>query len=244
MNYNLFINYWSSSDTNRNKEVLDTIESNLKTNIFDKITIFTENDSVRDLNKFKNKCEVIVESRRTYQNIFDYCNMFFSSMDDINVLANSDIEFDETIKLLDHITENDFIALTRYNRPDNKLQESHLKDMSDSQDVWCWKSKIRLIGCNYYLGIPGCDNKIAFNAFDQGYDVRNPSLTVTTYHNHITDSRPGTSKESNMRLERPYCFLKPTKLNEDYVIVTEEYRSIPKRILLEEKKWKSLKEKI
>jgi hypothetical protein len=245
MNYNLFINYWSSSDTNRNKEVLDTIESNLKTNIFDKITIFTEIDSVKDLNKFKNKCEIIVESRRMYQDIFDYCNTFFSSTTDINVLANSDIEFDETIKLLNHITENDFIALTRYNRPDNKIQESALKgNISDSQDVWCWKGKIRLIGCNYYLGIPGCDNKIAFNAFDQGYDVRNPSLSVITYHNHTTDSRTGTSKILNMRLERPYCFLKTTKLNEEYVIITEELKTIPKLFLIKENEWKLLKEKI
>jgi hypothetical protein len=242
MNFNLFINYWSSPIHDRNKEILETISKNINLNIFNNIIIFTEQDSVKDLKIFKNKCEIIVGSRKMYQDIFDYSNIFFSSEYDINILANSDIEFNETIKLLNDINKNDFIVLTRYNRPDNTIEKSFLPDMlSDSQDVWCWKGFTKLINCNYYLGIPGCDNKIAFNAFDQGYDVRNPSLSIIVYHNHDTNSRPGTSKCLNMRLERPYCFTKLTKLNEEYVIVLETLQSSSNIIKLTETQFKNIK---
>lgn len=240
MKYNLFITYWSSPDIIRNKEVLDTIEKNIQLNVFDTITIFTESESKRDIKNIKD-VEMVVDSRRTYQDIFNYSNLFFNDDENINILANSDIEFNDTIKLLNNIDKNDFIALTRYNRETNDLEMSHLNDVSDTQDVWIWKGPIILTDCNFYLGVPGCDNKIAFKAFNAGYDVRNPSKTVVTYHNHLSNSRPGTSTVSCMRVERPYCYLKPTTIDEDYMLITEQLESRPLNIRVDEKQWKTFK---
>ena len=77
MKYNLFITYWSSPDTVRNKEILDTIEKNIQLNVFDTITIFTESESKKDIKNIKD-VEIIVDSRKTYQDIFDYSNLFFN----------------------------------------------------------------------------------------------------------------------------------------------------------------------
>jgi hypothetical protein len=242
MNYNLFIIYWSSPVIERNIEILNTIEQNIKLNIFNTITIFTDHDSKKDLKEFK-KVEIIVDSRKTYQDIFDYSNMFFSDDNNINVLANSDIEFNETITKIENINSNDFIALTRYNRKTLNIEKSYMNEVSDSQDTWIWKGTNKLTNCNFYLGVPGCDNRISFKAFDYGYDVRNPSKTIVTYHNHDTDSRPGSSKSNNMRVERPYCYLKPTELDEQYVIVTEELESKPFSFRIEENVWKTFKNK-
>ena len=240
MKYNLFITYWSSPDTVRNKEILDTIEKNIQLNVFDTITIFTESESKKDIKNIKD-VEIIVDSRKTYQDIFDYSNLFFNDDELINILANSDIEFTDTIKLLDKINKNDFIALTRYNRETNNLERSNLNEVSDTQDVWIWRGKTILTNCKFYLGVPGCDNKIAFKAFDTGYDVRNPSKSVVTYHNHLTNSRPGTSTVSCMRVERPYCYLKPTTIDEEYILITEELKATPINIRVEENQWKAFK---
>lgn len=242
MNKNLLLTYWSSPDIARNKEVLDTISKNIELNVFNTITIFTEINSDKDINKFKSKkVEIIVDSRKTYQDIFNYSNVIFSSSDCVNILANSDIEFDESINVAESISEKDFFALTRYDRNTNELQKGYLKDLSDSQDVWIWRGFNFLQNCNFYLGIPGCDNKIAFNAFDGGYTVRNPSKTIKTYHNHLTESRTGTSKNLNMRIERPYCYLKPTHIDEKFVICTEETEAKPVLFKVDEDLWEYIK---
>lgn len=221
MNKNLFLTYWSSPDVVRNKEVLDTININIKSGLFTNIHIFTEEDSKQDLKFNEINVKVIVGSRKTYQDIFNYSNELYSSNNNINILANSDIEFDSSINLTENMSKEDFLALTRHNRVTNDLEYSFLTEYSDSQDVWIWRGHNSLLECNFYLGVPGCDNKIAFHVFTQGYHIRNPSKSIKIYHNHLTESRPGSSKSLNMRVERPYVYLKPTFWGEKYEALAE-----------------------
>lgn len=219
MKKNLFILYWSSQNFERNKEILDTVEKNIRSKLFDSITIFTDEESQKDLN-FKN-AKTIVGPRKTYQDIFDYSNDNFDSDENINILANSDIEFDSTINLTDEMLKEDFLALTRYNRETNELEKSHYDPFSDSQDVWIWKGYNKLKKCEFYLGTLGCDNKIAFRSFVSEYSVRNPSKSIKTYHNHESKARPGSSSDSNMRVSMPYVYLRPTQWKDKYQLILE-----------------------
>jgi len=198
MNY--YVEYWDCGNEERNTEVIDCINTNIKSNFFKNIFIFSEKEEKRLLK------QTIKSSRITYQYIFD------NAVDGINIFCNSDMEFDETIKLAENINENEFYALTRYE--DNMML--HKKDDPykgyDSQDVWIWKDKCKIKNANFYLGLPGCDNKIAYYAESYGYNVKNPSLSIKTYHKHITNVRDGSSADLSKRLPPPYKLVPITEL--------------------------------
>jgi hypothetical protein len=223
MKRNLFILYWSSPDKERNREVLSTISNNIKSGLFDTIHIFSEPDSVEDLSVEQENVQIIVAPRRTYQDVFDYSNTRFFSEENINILANSDIEFDSSIVLADQISTKDFLALTRYDTETNELEPSQYIPYSDSQDVWVWRGINRLKGCDFHLGVLGCDNKIAFFAFDGHYAVRNPSKSIKTHHKHLTKSRPGSSNNtsSETRVSMPYVYPKPTAIGDRYQLILD-----------------------
>lgn len=189
---NYFTEYWESPNKTRNLEVIDCINKNIQLNIFDSIIIFSSKQEPRI------KTNIHISDRVTYQNVF---NM---SMTGINVLCNADISFDESIKLVDDMDEDEFYALTRY-EDDGKLHKHNDPYRGwDSQDVWIWKNRCKITNSNFYIGIPGCDNKIAYDAEQSGYRIKNPSLSIMCKHNHKTNIRPGSSCDLSQRLPPPY----------------------------------------
>ena len=198
MNY--YVEYWDCGNEERNIEVIDCINRNIKSNFFKNIFIFSEKEEKRLLK------QTILSKRITYQYIFD------NAIDGINIFCNSDMEFDETIKLAENINENEFYALTRYEDDMMLHKNDDPYKGYDSQDVWIWKNKCKIKNANFYLGLPGCDNKIAYYAESYGYNVKNPSLSIKTYHKHITNIRDGSSADLSKRLPPPYKLLPITKL--------------------------------
>lgn len=198
MNY--YVEYWDCGNEERNLEVINCINKNIKSNLFKNIFIFSEKEENRLLNK------VIKANRITYQYIFD------NSIDGVNIFCNSDMEFDETIKLAENIKENDFYALTRYEHDMMLHKNKDPYKGYDSQDVWIWKDKCKIKNANFYLGLPGCDNKIAFCAEEYGYNVKNPSLSIKTYHKHVSNVRDGTSSDLSKRLPPPYKLVPITSI--------------------------------
>jgi hypothetical protein len=198
MNY--YVEYWDCGNEERNDEVINCINNNIKSNLFKNIFIFSEKKEKKLLH------ETIKASRITYQYIFD------NSIDGINIFCNSDMEFDETLKLAQNIKEDEFYALTRYE--DDMMLHKNTDPYKgyDSQDVWIWKDKCKIKNANFFLGLPGCDNKIAYYAEQFGYKVKNPSLSIKTYHRHITNIRDGTSSDLSKRLPPPYKLIPITEL--------------------------------
>jgi hypothetical protein len=41
-----------------------------------------------------------------------------------------------------------------------------------------WRGKTRVKNCDFYFGILGCDNKVAYEAKKAGYRVTNPAYRV------------------------------------------------------------------
>ena len=190
MNY--YTEYWASDNLIRNKEVIDCINKNIESKLFNNVFVFSEKKE-NSINT-----DIILSERITYQRIFD------NSIEGINIFANSDIEFDETINLALNIQDNEFYALTRY-ESDGKLHKHDDPYRGfDSQDTWIWKNDSKIKNANFYLGIPGCDNKIAYYAELYGYIVKNPALSIKTHHKHISDIRNGTSSNLKYRLSPPY----------------------------------------
>lgn len=127
------------------------------------------------------------QDRMTYQDFFDEINERTSD-DDINVISNIDIYFDETITNLNKIDAKQFVALSRQElRKDGTSYPLNVYVAKWCQDVWAWRGKVRISGANFCLGVWGCDNRIAYEAAIAGYSVINPSQVIMAYHNHSSE---------------------------------------------------------
>jgi hypothetical protein len=145
--------------------------------------------------------------RMTYQDLFDKINEQTCD-DDINVIVNLDIYFDDSILELNRITKNQFIALSRYDIfADGTVHFDGPKQFS--QDTWAWRGKVRISTANFYLGVYACDNRIAYEAQQAGYEVFNPSYSIKTYHLHLTVGR--APDFGIVKVPGPYSTLFPRK---------------------------------
>jgi len=118
----------------------------------------------------------------------------------IKILANTDIYFNDTLKHCEKIEAGQVFALCRW---DYKIGPLKFYDKRDSQDVWIWRGDLKL-KTSFPLGVPGCDNKIAYLLYSAGYEVKSPSLSIQAIHLHMTGIRNYSQKD---RIEKPYLYL-------------------------------------
>lgn len=196
MNLHLLIDYYKFSGLNPDRQVeLDTcFTDNVNNKNFYKVHVFSDIE-------LPSTTERVIHNkpgkRLTYKDYFNYASTNIPE-DDIVILANSDIYFDDTIskaKLICSKFDNIVLALTRwcpYNGhkiENNKVIPYH--GAKSSQDTWIWKNKLQGYqnqNIDFPLGKFGCDNSIAHAFLNMGYFVSNPSLEIITYHLHKEDS--------------------------------------------------------
>jgi len=217
---NVFYNYYDVKNKDRKKELkycLDMLLSNKKiSNLYilcsNKLDIEQNNVTKIDFNF----------EQPSFKDYFNIIN-FYSSDESINILLNSDCFVDEkNIDLISkNIKENEVYCLSRWDIVSNKDFKSTHYDIECSQDAWIKIGKFsnRIEG-NYKMGVPGCDNAIAYEFQKIGYKISNPSKDIKIYHYHLSDVRTyGVShddKESH-RIRRPYVFVQSSKLDENTI---------------------------
>ena len=140
----------------------------------------------------------------------------FARPDVVNVIANADILFDETVeKLVDHVTEKDNVvfALTRHEA------DGYFSGRQDSQDVWIFYGKglegrlteVSNISSWLKIGKPGFDNRLAYELYKAGYRVLNPSRSISVWHVHASEERSYTAQET---VPPPYFAVEPMHLED------------------------------
>ncbi len=154
------------------------------------------------------------KGRPTFNELFALCKP-----DAVNVIANSDIYFDQdSVDLLHNLGSKECFALSRWD--EEEFGRYRLWDHADSQDAWCFRGIPQGIDAPFTMGIPGCDNNIAWLIDQAGYVVRNPSRTIRAYHLHNVEWRsyladPEGKARGGQKMERippPYKLVKPTTL--------------------------------
>lgn len=191
----LFTSFFDSGNPHRQAELMHCLDNNLRNDAIDTIYLFDE----ANLQKAHPKLVVIPHARPTYQAMIDKANEV-SAPDDIVIIGNSDIHFDQTITWPQRIAmDRVMIALSRWDVRSNNQKK--LFAYEHSQDTWIFKGKINLSGCDYFMGLPGCDNRIAFDANKAGYKVVNTAKDIITYHIHASNVRSYTQED---RLEGGY----------------------------------------
>jgi len=157
----------------------------------------------------------VVHGKPTFNEMFDYCRG-----DAVNVICNSDICFDMTSKaaILGSISRGTVYALSRWDVDTNG--NAVLYDHADSQDAWVFVGKPTGIDAPFTMGVPGCDNHLAWLIKQAGYTVLNPSRTIRAYHLHnvqwrsyLTDPEGRARGGQKIgRIPPPYHLVKPTHL--------------------------------
>ena len=133
-----------------------------------------------------------VPSRPTYRDWVELSRSL--AIGQISILANSDIYFDDSLgRVRETLSESGrLLALTRFEKVGERL-EPHANP-SWSQDVWGVRGGIPLPApllkaLEIPLGVPRCDNKVAYLFAVHGWTVHNPFAFVRTVHMHETQQR-------------------------------------------------------
>lgn len=164
----LFYNYYEDPNIARKREIDLCLQKNLQ-------------------NKFLNVVLIEQQSKLSYNDFFTRINKVITNEDDISIICNSDIFFDETIELANKIEPKQLYALSRWDWHQN--QPPILFNRPDSQDTWIVRGTISNVDGNFTLGKKGCDNRIAHEFHKAGYSVINPSKSIKTYHVHGSNIR-------------------------------------------------------
>jgi len=182
---NLFVQVYDCGDDERQKELDFCLKRNKELNI----------NGVPYFNVIE------IKDRLTFNQMFQ---MTLEYPDRINIIANSDIFFDETILEVRYLRQNECLALSRW---DYNNGGAVLFNRKDSQDAWVFNGAVKHNIGHYHLGIPGCDNKIVWELKQAGYIVSNPSKTIHAIHLHNTQYR--TYNKLTPKVPEPYHFIFP-----------------------------------
>jgi hypothetical protein len=221
MKINLFTSFYKDKNEDRARELLMCLDMNLYVG-YDSINIIsdTEEESHFAL-KYVEQNAIISICKKFDFNYLDRrpnFNDFFELMDkeqfngDINVLCNSDIYIRDLNRVKDFMSQfigkKTCLALSRWDV--QGLGEPIHFMMADSQDTWVFLGNPKFhTETDYGMGIAGCDNKLAYELEQGGFEVLNPSCSVKTYHHHLSNVRNYIKGDVVDRVPPPYKLVTP-----------------------------------
>jgi len=144
------------------------------------------------------------EKRRTLGDLVSVARDSFP--DDMCVIANSDISFDRTIhdveRIFDRNTTPTIVALTRWEGTSGPLMVGRLDQaagrfFSHTQDAWVFIPRsVPVFPADFFFGLPGCENRFAFEAGTQGIRIVDPALSICARHHHASGVRGWSQSDS------------------------------------------------
>lgn len=179
--------YYRSPDPDRQVEIDTCLHHNLANEAIGKIHLLTEEpfcfDSFPDAEKIT---QTVIGERLSFERAFRHANRADPEGRHIWLLANADIWFDGSLGNLSAADLNGVVfALTRHEiRQDGTIEMMIPEFAHGSQDAWVFKTPFLVdrLDSAFFLGLPGCDNRIAHELIAAGYKVLNPSKKIIACH--------------------------------------------------------------
>lgn len=187
----VFFPYYQCGDKERQKEIDLCLTKNAENALIDNLFVVID-DGCECPVESSNIRVININSRLTYKKWIEMTAQYCTS--GITVLCNSDIYFDESLGCIHEVLkeENSFIALSRW----ELLGGSTSKHPNPhwSQDTWAMNvgeelSPTFMHQLDFPMGVPRCDNKIAYLFAVQGWKVFNPVDFLKSIHAHETQMR-------------------------------------------------------
>lgn len=169
---NLFVNPFEHKNPARVKEFHECQHRNKSNKYIDRIIEIRPNENA------------------TYQDFLDAMRDY---PNDVNVMSNYDIYFDDSIRALTGIKPMTAYAITRHEVNTGEIfTHNSPRDSWNSQDVWVFPGapvdNMKFVRQSAWwpfpLGIGGCDNHFAWLLNRVGYQVINPAYSVKCWHIH------------------------------------------------------------
>lgn len=179
-----------------------------------------DEQSVKIVKSICPSCIVHVITGRPTFNDFIEIIQKDATEDTIFVLMNGDIVIDETILLLKDIDfKKNVVCLQRWEK-DYKNNYISIATVPGSQDMWCWKTPLNVSNIGkYYMGIPGCDNRLAKELSEQGFNCINCPYELISYHVHKETSREYYI--TNEIISGDYLRVYPTRISYTNMLVNK-----------------------
>lgn len=211
-NVNIFVNFYITPSIIRNEEIIESIKQNISDSNISRIYIIRSKNDNHNIESTK-IIDIIKEARPTYNDIINIANSV-TQLEDVNAIINSDCWFNSNfIHVINNIKPTECYTMNRMEIKDiNNLNTAwRMVGTTNSQDGWVFKGKIQNIDGNFYMGIPGCDNRICYQIFKAGYSLINPIKSdVYLYHYHKDNYRSYTNKD---KIPRPYALVSESMVN-------------------------------
>jgi hypothetical protein len=201
----LVTSFYIPEREDRLRELEYCIDRNNKNTLIDLIVLVVEEGTPENLIPAIKKAKIEwVSKRPTYQDLFNIALNNIEESKGFMIIANSDIFYmkEDIAKMKERIEDKDVFALSRWEFNFRKPHTHH--DTWDSQDSWIFKNTILPGNYDIKLGIPGCDNKIAYELQEAGHTIKNPSKSIRSYHFHKSEYRTYVEED---RIEEPYLFI-------------------------------------
>lgn len=209
---NVFYNYYSDNDPYRKNEIDSCLKKLVENQCVSQLFVVTESENVLP---YSSASTVKIQSdvRPTFAHVFSLVDQY-SHDSDVNVILNSDCFFLETAALeIINIDENSAYCISRVEvKSMEPLTIRKLKTIknwsrhSDTQDAWIIRGKPKKgMFLDYYFGKPGCDNRLAYELQNAGYDIVNPRTKISIFHYHTTELHRYGEPD---RVPEPYAFPK------------------------------------
>jgi hypothetical protein len=177
--------FYPDPEPARRDELVECLSRNAANELIAEIHVFLENGVAPEFDDRKLRL-VRHGCRATYRDLFDYANSELAGRR--VALANADIYFGADIGRLAHCElTGRLLCLSRWDvLPDGS---TWMFDHPSSQDAWIFETPIRPFPSGFHLGLPGCDNRLAWEAEQAGLLVSNPARSLRAYHLHLSGVR-------------------------------------------------------
>ncbi|MDB9721096.1 hypothetical protein OAA67_04380 [Winogradskyella sp.] len=207
----LYTTFYNEKNQARLEELVACIRNNSLNPEISSITVFNEGSSVVKYAPDK-ITEIKIKKRPTYDDFVQHINAV-TKPNDIHIIANTDIFFDENISVVKSVLDhNCCFALSRWDTTETKKPK--LYNHNDSQDVWIFKGTIHQdLNADFPLGVPRCDNRLLYEIECAGYTVLNPAFSIKSYHIHKGQRALVYTEHDNVyKIPPPYRYTYPHNL--------------------------------
>ncbi|WOD06172.1 exostosin family protein [Marinomonas sp. GJ51-6] len=188
---NLFFPYYQCGDVGRQKEIDLCLKNNIDNKKINQIFLIIDDGSPCPYND--KKLQIInLDSRLTYKIWYELTKRYCK--EGISLLCNSDIYFDESITCIYDSIQDDtsFLSLSRWELTDGLISKH--PNPHWSQDAWAMRVESSLSSSfihqlDFPMGVPRCDNKIAYLFATRGWKIFNPIHDLRSIHVHESQMR-------------------------------------------------------
>lgn len=185
----------------RRAEIASTLRANLANPAFDCVIVVVEDEvwtpsAARRVDDARAQ-HVFLGQRLTYQDAFAIAAAPKWRRGAF-VLANSDIQFDHSVELAKTVPSGALWCVTR-TEGNGELPW----DPPHTQDAWIFRPPLPRFSCRFELGVPSCDNRLAFEAKRAGLALSNPGRRIRALHRHDSAVRRVNSQYGGPSLGVP-----------------------------------------